>query len=147
MKSLTGVGIGVVGAAKHQQGWSPKLCEDIKDDGLSTAHATNDVNNPRMIWWVENDVVNVASNVHKGKIVTSVQRKPKPTSTNQNHLNTVWGSVAEKDIKKPKVIDDCNHGMNGVDKADQLIVHHWPNLQFSSIVSMSFAQTHKLRAH
>ena len=32
-------------------------------------------------------------------------------------------------IKMPKAIDDHNHWMNGVDKADQLIACHWPNLQ------------------
>ena len=74
LKSLIDVGIGVIGTARHQRGWLPKSCKDIKDDRFDTAHAMNDVNNCKIIWWVDNDVVNVMSNIHKGdEVVTSVQ--------------------------------------------------------------------------
>ena len=116
--------------ACHQQGWPPKACKDIKDDRFNTTYVMNDANNYRIICWVDNDVVNMASNVHKGdEVVKSVRRKLRPTSTNRNHLNTVWGTESVKEIKTPKVIDNYNHWMNGVDKADQLTAYYCPNLQ------------------
>ena len=38
-----------------------------------------------------------------------------------------------KEIKIPKVINDYNHWMGGVDKANQLISNFWPNLRYRRV--------------
>ena len=90
MKSLTEMGIGVMGTARHQCGWLPKSHKDIKDDRFNTMCAMNDVNKYEIVQWVDDNVANMVSNVHKGdKVVTLVHKKQRPTLTNWNHLNTV----------------------------------------------------------
>ena len=50
-------------------------------------------------------------------------------STNRNHLNTVWGNSPKVAIDIPEVIDDYNHWMLGVNKADQYISYYRPNVR------------------
>ncbi len=61
--------------------------------------------------------------------VARVRKKPRLTSTNRRNIDTVWGNQSKVVVETPKVIDDCNHWMLGVDKADQLIAHCWPNVR------------------
>jgi hypothetical protein len=58
-----------------------------------------------------------------------MRKKPRPTSTNKQHLNTVWGQSAKARIDIPGMIDDYNHYMGGVDIADQLISYYRSNLR------------------
>ena len=84
----------------------------------------------RIIRWVDNNVVTMVSNVHYGnEIVQQDRKRPRQTSTNRTHLQTVWGTEAVRKITIPKVIDDYNHWMLGVDKIDQLIAYYRPNLR------------------
>jgi len=50
-------------------------------------------------------------------------------NTNRKHLEEVWGEKAVVDVHIPQIIDDYNHWMLGVDKADQFIAYYRPNLQ------------------
>lgn len=56
------------------------------------------------------------------------QKKPRKTATNRRHLETVWGPNFIRTISIPRIIDDYNHWMLGVDKADQLIAYYQPKL-------------------
>jgi hypothetical protein len=130
MESLTEKGIGAVGTARASRGWPPKEFKDIKDDRFNTVYVMNDTRNYRLIRWVDNNVVTMVSNVHHGnEVVKRNRKKPRQNQTNRNHLQTVWGNEAVRNITIPKVIDDYNHWMNGVDKADQLISYFRPNLR------------------
>jgi hypothetical protein len=130
MQSLTDKGIGVVGTARASRGWPPKEFKDIKDERFNTVYVMNDIRKYRIMRWVDNNVVTMVSNVHDGnKTVNRNRKRPRQTATNWTHLQTVWGSEAVRNITIPKVIDDYNHWMCGVDKADQLIAYYRPNLR------------------
>jgi hypothetical protein len=51
------------------------------------------------------------------------------TNTNRTHVQSVWGNQGVTNIQIPLVIDDYNHYMGGVDKADQLIAYYRPDLR------------------
>jgi hypothetical protein len=63
------------------------------------------------------------------EVVDSICKRPRGTSTNKSHIKQVWGSEYEKRILIPKVIDDYNMWMLGVDRADQLIAYYRPDLR------------------
>ena len=128
MTTLTEMGVGVVGTACNQRGWLPKSFHNINDARFNTAYGMNNQNNCRVVRWVDDNVVTVVTNVHIGnESVKSMRRKPCPTTTNRANLNAVWGNKFVKKIKIPKVMDDYNHWMCGVNKADQLIAYCHPN--------------------
>jgi len=54
------------------------------------------------------------SKVHKER------RKPRETSSNSQKVRSVFGNATHKTLSIPKMIDDYNHHMGGVDIADQL---------------------------
>ena len=125
METLCDMGVGCVGTARYQRGWPPKEYRDIDDSRFNTVYLMNDKRNYRIIRWVDNNVVTMVSNVHNGNEVVNANRKrPRRTNTNRMHLDTVWGNDPVKRIIIPKPIDDCNHWMCGVDKADQLIAYY-----------------------
>jgi len=130
METLTAMGLGVVGTARHSRGWPPKEYKEVKDDRFNTVYIMNDKRKYKMIRWVDNNVVNMVSNVHVGnEVVERNRRRPRQTNTNRTHLQAVCGPDPVKRIKIPKVIDDYNHWMNGVDKADQLIAYYRTKLR------------------
>lgn len=72
----------------------------------------------------------MVSTLHTGEeSVTKDRKKPRPTQTNLPHLRRVWGENYVVTIDTPSMIDDYNHSMLGVDKADQLISNYRPILQ------------------
>jgi hypothetical protein len=91
----------------------------------------NNENGFRIFRWVDNNVVTMVSSFHDGKEEnpTRRRRKPRQTNTNRAHVEQVWGAQGVTDIEIPAVIDDYNHYMLGVDKADQLIAYYRPDLR------------------
>jgi hypothetical protein len=72
----------------------------------------------------------MVSTVHTGKEkVKKDRKKPRVTSTNRNNLVPVWGNEFVVSIEIPGMINDYNHWMLGVDKADQLISYYRPDLR------------------
>ena len=71
--------------------------------------------------------------------VSKERRKPRETSTNSRKVTSVFEGAARKIVPIPKIIDDYNHHMGGVDIADQLrsyyttqltVCRTWPPLFF-----------------
>jgi Transposase IS4 len=80
--------------------------------------------------WIDNNEVLLVSNIHDGnENIVRNRKKPRQTAVNRRHLLPVWGSQAVVPICIPGVIDDYNHWMGGVDKADQLIASYEINLR------------------
>ena len=74
--------------------------------------------------------------------VSHVRKKPRVNAVNKANLNRIWGDSFARMIEIPKVIDDYNHWMGGVDQNDQLIANYchqlhckriWMPLMFHSL--------------
>jgi Transposase IS4 len=81
--------------------------------------------------WYDNTDVLLVSTIHLGdETILKMRRRPKATAGNSGHLSKVWPSGAHTvPITIPRMIDDYNHWMGGVDHADQLISYYRPNLR------------------
>jgi len=72
--------------------------------------------------WVDNSPVRMLTTIHEGRggaMVERNRRRPRLTKANENRVRATWGDNGRKVIAIPKVIDDYNHHMGGVDIADQ----------------------------
>lgn len=130
LKSMREEGVGCVGTARAKQGWPPKEFKDVSDDRFNSLYLLNDEKNFLIGRWVDNNVVTMVSTVHTGhETVRRQRRRPRVTATNRNNIQQVWGNAGVKEIEIPGIIDDYNHWMGGVDKADQLISYYRPDLR------------------
>ena len=116
---MRALGVAVVGTARAKRGWPPKEIKNVKDEQFNTLYWINDQANYKIMRWVDNNIVTMVSTIHEAnKTIVKVRKKPQITSTNYPNLETVWGNNFEKAITIPKVIDNYNHWMFGVDKCD-----------------------------
>jgi hypothetical protein len=122
--------VGCIGTARAKRGWPPKEMREIDDIRFNTLYLMNDEKDFKIARWIDNNVVTMVSTVHTGEeSIERVRRKPRPTAVNRRHLELVWGGNPVRAIHIPCMIDDYNHWMGGVDKADQLIAYYRPNLR------------------
>ena len=71
------------------------------------------------------------STVHSiGTVILKSRCRPRVTKLNFSHVSKTWGSNPRVNIKIPKLVDDYNHWMGGVDLADQHIAYYHPSFQF-----------------
>eukprot|EP00957_Ditylum_brightwellii_P202782 15331798-Ditylum_brightwellii.AAC.1 len=67
--------------------------------------------------------------VHKvGKMVERARRRPRIMVLNQKHVKDVWGDAGSKEGNVPRIIEDYNHCIGGVDISDQRIAYYHPNV-------------------
>jgi hypothetical protein len=73
--------------------------------------------------WQDNNTVlglTTAHSLHRAEdIIIRDRKRPKPTSTNARITRPVFGDTPRKQLPIPRVIDDYNHHINGVDLANQ----------------------------
>lgn len=131
MQFLTEKQIGFVGTARNRLGWPPEEFRLVDDDRFNTLYNMPGPDGDYLMCrWVDNNVVTVVTNVHKGtKVMESHRKKPRATKTNKKHLEEVWGEEYVRTVKIPKLIDNYNNTMNGVNKADQLISYYRPKVR------------------
>jgi hypothetical protein len=123
-------GIGVCGTTRRQRYWPPREYKRINDKRFNTLYTLPDRRNFLMMRWVDNDVVDLVSTVHTGnECVKKARKRPRENQLNRKNVREVWGSSAVVDIIIPKVIDDYNNCMGGVDKAYQLMSGYKPRLR------------------
>ena len=65
--------------------------------------------------------------------VSCVMKKPRVNAVNKANLNQIWGDSYARMIKIPKVIDDYNHWIGGVDQNNQLIANYCHQLHCKQI--------------
>ena len=72
--------------------------------------------------WQDNNAVAGITTAHslKNETIERNRKRPAPTSTNARIVRPVFGDSPYKRLHIPCVIDDYNHYMNGVDRANQL---------------------------
>ena len=72
--------------------------------------------------WVDNSIVTILTTIHslgdEWKIECS-RRRPRLNIVNKSRVQATWGESPRKTVAIPKIIDDYNHHMGGVDIADQ----------------------------
>jgi len=123
-------GVGVVGTARSRKQWPPKELSSINDIRFNTLYTCCDDNNFLIARWVDNKIVTMVTTVHAGnESIERVRKKPRVNQDNRHHVETVWGRDSKKAIEIPCIIDDYNHWMLGVDKADQLISYYRPSIR------------------
>ena len=89
---------------------------------FNDCHYTVDSVGTRVFRGVDNNVVTFVSTVHgNNDSVLANRKKPRMTAVNRQYVKEVWGGAHVKEINIPQFIDDYNHMMNAVDRADQLI--------------------------
>jgi hypothetical protein len=122
--------VGCIGTARYRSGWPPTEMRQIEDPRFNTVYLMNDEKDFKIARWIDNNVVTMVSTVHTGEeSVEKDRRKPRLTRTNRNHILPMWGLNAVIRICIPRMIDDYNHWMLGVDKADQLIAYYRSSLR------------------
>ncbi|KAG7352971.1 transposase IS4 [Nitzschia inconspicua] len=91
--------VGVVGTARNRLNYPEKEMKAIVEKRFNCLHVMQHRKNFLSARWVDNNIVNMVSTIHTG-------------------METV-----------AKMINDYNHWMLGVDKADQSISYYRPNLR------------------
>jgi len=123
--------VAVVGTARGRRNWPPKYLKEVNDKRFNTLYWTKDGPNNMIIFrWVDNSVVTLVSTMHDANETVFRERKrPRFTDTNKDHHAIVWGDNWKRLINIPRVIDDYNQWMGGVDRCDQLIAYYSSNLR------------------
>ena len=131
MLDICSLGIGFVGTARGRRGWPPKELKEVEETRFNCTHLLPSTNGDYlMARWVDNNIVTMVTNVHRGnESVVKNRKKPRPNQVNKDNLDAVWGDDYCREIKIPCFIDDYNNMMLGVDKADQLIAYYRPKLR------------------
>jgi len=132
IKLLRDLCIGIVGTARFRFGWPPKEIRDIDQSScnFNDFHWTVDKDGTLLGRWMDNALVFMVSTVHKiGENIKRPRRRPRINNNNRNHVNNIWGDKGKQDIYIPRIIDDYNHWMGGVDLADQRIAYYHPDLR------------------
>jgi hypothetical protein len=130
LEGMRALGVGCTGTARFKTGWPPKEYRSIDDKRFNTVYLMNDAKNFLICRWIDNNVVTMVSTVHTGfESVERQRRRPRATANNRGHIDLVWGTSGKTAVHIPGIIDDYNHWMLGVDKADQLISYYRPNLR------------------
>jgi Transposase IS4 len=73
--------------------------------------------------WMDNGPVTLLTTIHgigeDWQVITN-RKKPRKTILNSGHIEELFGDDGQKILEIPRMIDDYNHHMGGVDTADQL---------------------------
>ena len=125
-------GVGVVGTSRFQKTWPPAALKAIalKDAKFNDFFYCVDEHGTLCARWMDNGLVFCVSTIHKvGGKVERMRKRPRVTMNNSAHVKHVWGDEGKMNINIPKLIDDYNHWMGGVDLVDQRIAYYHCNLR------------------
>lgn len=105
--------------------------KEVEDNCFNTVHyCDKDNGSLRIFRWVDNNVVTIVSSVHnREKAIMQKRKRLRKTNKNKGHLEAVFRDKSVVEIEIPGFIDNYNHWMLGVDKANQLIAYYRPKLK------------------
>lgn len=130
MEMTRAYNVGVFGTARRQRSWPPREYKRIEDDRFNTFYTMEDKRNYLIMRWVDNKPVDFVSTIHTGdEVIEKLRKRPRETHLNRGHVRRVWGNDWGVRINIPKVVDDYNTMMGGVDKAYQMICYYRPELR------------------
>ena len=142
---------------KSTEGFSDKLinCKPWRD-ALPWGTIRYDVSQTGLVGmfaWKDSNVVLFATTVgNLAETVTRNRRRPAPTRTGARQTRKLFGSKVRMELEIPKLIDDYNHFMGGVDQFDQLRSYYsilrthyktWRPL-FTLLIEISLVNSFKL---
>eukprot|EP00957_Ditylum_brightwellii_P202513 15330515-Ditylum_brightwellii.AAC.1 len=61
-------------------------------------------------------------------MVERARRRPRIMILNKKHVKDIWGDSGKKEINIPRIIDNYNHWMGGVDISGQRVAYYHPNV-------------------
>lgn len=125
-KHLRKLNIGTCGTARINSAYFPPVLKVDKIEKLQWNTLTGTVVDDQVLSavWMDNAPVTMLSTIHsinkEDDFVECNRRCPRTTSTNASIVRAVFNGQPRAQLKIPKLIDDYNHNMNGVDLSDQL---------------------------
>ena len=134
-------GIGACGTVRTNTAKFPVILKKEKEKANEWDYLKGViVDDVLVMLWIDNGPVTMLSTIHNlDDKVHRERRRPRETSTNSKKVRSVFENTARKSLPIPKIIDDYNHHMGGVDVADQLrsyystqltVFQTWPPLFF-----------------
>ncbi|KAF9079247.1 hypothetical protein BGX27_006734 [Mortierella sp. AM989] len=121
---LRELNIGACRTARQNTTRFPKELKIYKGDKLDWNTLSAVVVDEKVfaILWMDNGPVTMMSTIHEivgdPSFITRNRRRPRETSTNAKSVRAAFGGNPCADLLIPKIIDDYNHNMNGVDISD-----------------------------
>ena len=120
--------IGAAGTVRSNAGGFPKSLairgeKGVKLDWNTLGAAVCEDGLVLALTWVDNGPVQMITTIHnvgQEHTIERVRKRPRLSSTNGARVRQVFGACPTKKFKIPKVVDDYNYNMGGVDIADQL---------------------------
>ncbi|CAG8793476.1 6209_t:CDS:2, partial [Cetraspora pellucida] len=114
---------GTYGTVKKNSAHFPKILKIDKKLDWDTLSGVV-VDDVFAVLWMDNGPVTMLTTIHEitgnENRVERIRHRPQESSTNATKVCAVFGTASKKALPIPCIIDDYNHHMNGVDKADQL---------------------------
>jgi hypothetical protein len=122
---LRGKNIGACGTVRANSKKFPKELKIPKTAKMEwNFRSAVEIDKVLAILWIDNGPVTLLSTIHGLKeaswYVEKNRRRPRKSSLNAEKVRQIFGNNARKKLKIPRVINDYNHHMGGVDIADQL---------------------------
>ena len=108
---------------KNAIGISPKLITMKQQNrGLVWNSASAEIKEGvlQFLWQDNNTVLGMTTAYSLHQTIWRERKRPALTSTNAHIVRPVFGDAVKKWLQIPLAIDEYNHGMNGVDRANQL---------------------------
>lgn len=127
-------GIGGVGTVRDgRRGWPPELRPSGAMFEYNLLKGKVTLEDVMCYVWTDAGAVKMMSTVHDpSDRVPRMRRQPRETSTNATRVRRVLQTARQR-VEIPKVIDDYNHFMGGVDLADQLRATYSLQLRVSRV--------------
>ena len=95
-------GVAVVGTARARKGWPPKPIAQVKDTRFNTVYFMKTKDNYIIARWVDNNIVTMVSTMHDPmEAIKKTRRRPRTTTANKSHVNSVWGPHAKCNVWIP----------------------------------------------
>lgn len=122
---LRGLKIGACGTVRINSTDYPKLLKVSKAEKMQWNKLSGMVVNNQVlaVVWMDNAPVTMLTTIHtitnQDDFVKRTRRRPRETSTNAARTREVFKGHPTAELLIPKLIDDYNHYMNGVDISDQ----------------------------
>eukprot|EP00957_Ditylum_brightwellii_P077247 5870206-Ditylum_brightwellii.AAC.1 len=113
--------IGVAGTSRFRKGWSSKkLCAITQQQAkFNNFYWCTDEYSTLLGRWLDNGMVFCIFMVHKvGGMSERARKSSRIAVLNKKNIKDVWGNVGKKEINIPRLIDDYNYWMGGVDVSE-----------------------------